>query len=197
MIDESDFFDQSDTTMKQTRPPLEIAKPCSMDWNAMAGDERKRFCAGCQKHVFNLSAMTQGEARKFADETQGRECIAYVQADEGSIHTPNVLERGLLWLSHRLPRMAALVTVMLPAALVSCSERRMQGEPMLKGKTRVRVEQSLHQSSKPEKNTPPPYPVVPGMPALPPPPPEKPIVLGKVAPKKDPEKAPEKPVEKK
>lgn len=164
-----------------------------MDWNAMAGDERKRFCAGCQKHVFNLSAMTQGEARKFAEETQGRECIAYVQADEGTIHTPNRFERGLLWLSHRVPRMAALLTVLLPAALVSCSERRMQGESLVKGKTRVRVEQSLHKSSKPDKDTPPQHPVVPGMPALPPPPPEKPVRMGKVIP----EKVPEKPVEKK
>lgn len=178
--------------MKQTEPPLQIARPCSMDWNTMSGDARKRFCAGCQKHVFNLSAMTEGEAKKFADETQGRECIAYVQADEGKIQTPNPVERGLMWLTHRLPRMAALLTVFLPAALAASTERREQIE---KGMSEERtVQTSGKQKTEPQKpkEVLPPRPVTAGIPKLPPAKPEKPVILGEPCPPPPPPKPKEK-----
>ncbi len=47
--------------MKRTEAPIQ--SPCSADWNAMVGDDRKRFCSLCDKHVHNLSAMTETEAR--------------------------------------------------------------------------------------------------------------------------------------
>jgi hypothetical protein len=39
-----------------------IKTPCKQSWAAMAGDDRKRFCGQCQKHVYDLSAMTAAEA---------------------------------------------------------------------------------------------------------------------------------------
>ena len=35
---------------------------CATSWDAMAGDERQRFCDRCQKNVINLSDMTAREA---------------------------------------------------------------------------------------------------------------------------------------
>lgn len=99
----------------------------------MEGDERKRFCAQCGKHVFNLSAMTEREGRAFAEETQGRECVAYVRSDEGRIVAPNRFERLMLQVSGRLPRMAALFSMMLPAALVSCTSRKPTNFPVTPG----------------------------------------------------------------
>lgn len=99
----------------------------------MEGDERKRFCARCGKHVFNLSAMTEREGKAFAEETQGRECVAYVRSDEGRIVAPNRFERLMLGISGRLPRMAALFTMMLPAALVSCVSRKPASFPVTPG----------------------------------------------------------------
>jgi len=99
----------------------------------MEGDERKRFCAQCGKHVFNLSAMTESEGKAFAEETQGRECVAYVQSADGAIATPNRFERAMLRLSGSLPRMAAMVSLMLPAALVSCASRKMTSQPVAPG----------------------------------------------------------------
>jgi len=96
----------------------------------MEGDERKRFCAQCGKHVFNLSAMTEREGKAFAEETQGRECVAYVRSDEGRIVAPNRFERLMLQVSGRLPRMAALFSMMLPAALVSCTSRKPTNFPV-------------------------------------------------------------------
>lgn len=119
--------------MRKIEPPLKIESPCSQDWNGMEGDERKRFCAQCGKHVFNLSAMTEREGKAFAEETQGRECVAYVRSDEGRIVAPNRFERLMLQVSGRLPRMAALFSMMLPAALVSCTSRKPTNFPVTPG----------------------------------------------------------------
>ncbi|BCU75608.1 hypothetical protein [Luteolibacter sp. LG18] len=170
--------------MKKTIPPLEIAKPCSMDWRNMTGDERKRFCAGCGKHVFNLSAMTGPEARKFAEETQGRECIAYVPAEDGRIHTPNRFERGLLWLVRRVPRMAAVLALLLPAALAAGVERT-TGKPLPPKNPPVRDggEKEPQQPAKQDS------PVVPGSPVV-----KGKVVLGEpCGPENPPAKPPEKP----
>ena len=37
---------------------LKVASPCSQDWEAMLGNERKRFCGECKLNVYNLSGMT-------------------------------------------------------------------------------------------------------------------------------------------
>ncbi len=119
--------------MKVIEPALKIARPCSADWNGMAGDERKRFCEHCGKHVFNLSAMTVGEAQAFADETQGRECVAYVTATDGLIHAPNKIERMVMRLSGKVPRIAAMLAIFLPAALASCTDRNHSGGQVTPG----------------------------------------------------------------
>lgn len=57
---------------------LHIAEPCHADWNAMTGDEARRFCDSCQKHVHHLSAMTRREARALvrAPQPEGL-CVRY------------------------------------------------------------------------------------------------------------------------
>lgn len=47
--------------MQRSEAPIQ--SPCSEDWNAMEGNDQRRFCGQCAKHVHNLSAMTEGEAR--------------------------------------------------------------------------------------------------------------------------------------
>ncbi len=36
---------------------IEIANPCPENWDEMAGDEQRRFCAGCGCFVHNISEM--------------------------------------------------------------------------------------------------------------------------------------------
>ena len=93
----------------------------------MDGDERKRFCGECGKHVYNLSAMTQGEAQKFASETQGRECVAYVRTSDGLMQSPNFIERLILSLAGWRPSFARVLAALLPAALASCVTQRPTG----------------------------------------------------------------------
>jgi hypothetical protein len=66
-------------------PNIRIASPCSMDWNAMTGDERVRSCAACNKQVFNLSALTRQEAEALIVEKAGDLCANYYQRKDGTI----------------------------------------------------------------------------------------------------------------
>ena len=38
---------------------LKITQPCHEDWNTMTGDDKKRHCAVCNKHVHNFTQSTQ------------------------------------------------------------------------------------------------------------------------------------------
>lgn len=40
---------------------VRVASPCPADWDAMEGDDRRRFCHQCEKHVYNFAAMTEPE----------------------------------------------------------------------------------------------------------------------------------------
>ena len=113
--------------MKKIAPPLVVPKPCHAEWSAMSGDERKRFCGECGKHVYNLSAMTASEAQKFADETQGRECVAYVRTEDGLMQSPNFIERLILRIVGWKPAFATALVAILPAALSGCVTHRPTG----------------------------------------------------------------------
>lgn len=38
-----------------------IPNPCPMDWASMSGGDQVRYCSGCGKHVYNLTAMSPDE----------------------------------------------------------------------------------------------------------------------------------------
>ena len=57
------------------RDEAPIRTPCSADWDAMTGDEARRFCSLCDKHVHNLSAMTEADARGVV--AQKDVCVRY------------------------------------------------------------------------------------------------------------------------
>jgi hypothetical protein len=63
-----------------------IAAPCSANWQDMHGDNTKRFCGSCEKHVFNLSAMTEVQAAHFI-ETEKTACVRFYQRKDGTILT--------------------------------------------------------------------------------------------------------------
>lgn len=76
--------------MSGARMPLEVLRveqPCPQEWDAMSGDERSRYCAGCGLHVHNLSAMTRDEAERLVCERAGRLCVRYQQTASGAVVT--------------------------------------------------------------------------------------------------------------
>jgi hypothetical protein len=69
------------------RNELPIVSPCGADWQGMKPqDIASRFCGECNKHVHDLSRMTQVEARKLlsAPATEGL-CVRYLHDERGEI----------------------------------------------------------------------------------------------------------------
>lgn len=68
---------------------VKVAAPCSADWNEMAevDGDRVKFCSGCQKRVYNLSAMGQAEAEGLLRKHEGHLCVRYYRRTDGTILT--------------------------------------------------------------------------------------------------------------
>jgi hypothetical protein len=66
---------------------LKVASPCSQDWEAMIGSDRKRFCGECQLNVYNLSGMTRGEAENLLLNSEGRLCVRFYKRADGTVLT--------------------------------------------------------------------------------------------------------------
>jgi hypothetical protein len=67
---------------------VKVASPCPAKWDDMIGDARKRLCLGCDKHVFDISALSREEAEQFLQDNAGGEvCLRYYQRADGTIMT--------------------------------------------------------------------------------------------------------------
>lgn len=66
---------------------LEIASPCSEEWDDMVGDERTRFCDSCRKNVFNISSMSGPEVEELIESAEGRVCVRLFRRHDGTVLT--------------------------------------------------------------------------------------------------------------
>lgn len=66
---------------------MSIASPCRYDWDAMAGDDRVRHCAGCDRNVYDLSGMTRTEAEDLVHQAEGRLCVRFFRRQDGTVLT--------------------------------------------------------------------------------------------------------------
>ena len=66
---------------------IRVASPCPARWADMTGDDRARFCAQCQKHVYNLSEMTAEDASDLIREKEGKLCVRFFQRADGTVLT--------------------------------------------------------------------------------------------------------------
>jgi len=66
---------------------LKVASPCSQDWNAMLGSERKRYCGECKLNVYNLSGMSKIEAENLIMNSEGRLCVRFYKRADGTVLT--------------------------------------------------------------------------------------------------------------
>src|SRR6266550_4734700 len=78
--------------MRKTLPleVLDIADPCTVDWNEMrgdGGDARVRFCHHCSLNVYNLSEMTRDAAETLVAEREGRLCVRFYRRADGTVIT--------------------------------------------------------------------------------------------------------------
>jgi len=47
-----------------------IAMPCSIDWESMQGTDEARLCGGCNKNVYDISAMSKRRAEEILSAPQ-------------------------------------------------------------------------------------------------------------------------------
>lgn len=66
---------------------LRVASPCPARWADMLGDDRARFCAQCEKHVYNLSELSAVQATTLIQEKEGQLCARFYQRADGTILT--------------------------------------------------------------------------------------------------------------
>ncbi len=73
--------------VEQLLRAVTVATPCTADWDAMRGDDRRRFCEQCGKHVYNFSALTSDEAAALIRDTEGRLCGGLFIRKDGRVKT--------------------------------------------------------------------------------------------------------------
>jgi hypothetical protein len=66
---------------------VRVASPCRASWEAMAGDDRVRFCPECARHVYNLSGMSRQEAETLVQGQEGRLCVRFYRRRDGTVLT--------------------------------------------------------------------------------------------------------------
>lgn len=98
----------------------QITKPCQQNWDAMTGDEKKRFCSHCQLHVHNLSAMTPDEQLAVFSHRDEKSCITYLEkGNEMRVCTNTWVAVHRLFRPFR--RVAFSLSAIVAALLASCS----------------------------------------------------------------------------
>jgi hypothetical protein len=87
---------------------IRVASPCTVSWAAMAGDERRRFCAQCKLNVYNLSEMSRADAEAFVARSEGRVCVRFYRRQDGTLLSRDcpvglrALRQGAAWARARL-----------------------------------------------------------------------------------------------
>lgn len=66
---------------------LSVAKPCSMSWENMSGDEKTRLCNACDMNIYNLSEMTSHEITSLIQNREGRLCGRIYKRTDGTVMT--------------------------------------------------------------------------------------------------------------
>ncbi|MBS2033004.1 MAG: hypothetical protein JST54_34345 [Deltaproteobacteria bacterium] len=122
---------------------LEVASPCSANWDAMPGDARLRHCGACNKNVYDLSNLTRAEVEALITATEGKFCARLYQRTDGTVLTadcPKGLKdrlRDAAWsVRVRVAAIAAGLTAVLGMAS-SFAERPEPGPGALEPVTRL------------------------------------------------------------
>jgi hypothetical protein len=95
---------------------LPIANPCHEDWDGMTRDGARRFCQSCDKHVHDLSDMSEAEGMALLSRPRDRQlCVRYRAAADGTVlfrpeSTPAPRPRAVVWLSAAASLAATLLT---------------------------------------------------------------------------------------
>lgn len=99
-----------------------IGSPCHVDWASMTKREAaKRFCDACKKHVHDLSAMTENEARALlaSPATEGLCVRTFTDARGELVFRPDVPVSRLFKSPTSKAALRAMM-VLAPMSLTAC-----------------------------------------------------------------------------
>lgn len=117
------------------RTDLDIASPCTQDWNTMTTEGKKRFCDACKKHVHDLSQMSEPEARAVVDAPPAEGlCVRYLYDAFGNVlfdmvDTRIVPASRLVRAKQTLAKGAAMAGLAL--SVTACMGARQQPPPQV------------------------------------------------------------------
>lgn len=99
---------------------VSIAAPCPMNWDAMEGDNRVRFCSLCQLNVYNISEMPRREAEKLIESQNDQLCLRLYRRHDGTLITADcpVGRRMIDFAKKRLRAIAAAMIAIMNAPAV-------------------------------------------------------------------------------
>jgi hypothetical protein len=129
-----------------------IASPCSASWEKMTGDDQVRFCDGCQKNVYDLSAMTSLEAEALLQEKEGALCARFYRRADGTIMTSDC-SVGVRKKRVRRVAGAALLFGGAAMAVSAYGQTRLVQTPHMMGAVATLQGDPLPQSPAPEMGT--------------------------------------------
>jgi hypothetical protein len=106
---------------------IRIASPCPAEWEKMVGDGRVRHCSECNLNVYNLSAMSEHEARQLLDGNSGKRiCLRLYRRADGTIITQDC-PWGFRALKRRTARFAsALLSAVLSTSVATAKPMSQQ-----------------------------------------------------------------------
>jgi hypothetical protein len=72
---------------KPARPmhELQMASPCSSDWEQMPGTDRVRRCGACRLNVYRVSDLTRMEAEEVVGQAEGSTCPSLFRRQDGTV----------------------------------------------------------------------------------------------------------------
>lgn len=95
---------------------IEVASPCSANWDEMIGNNRARHCGECKLNVYNLSGMTRRDAENLLLNAEGRVCVRYFKRKDGTVITKDC-PVGWKAIKRRVSKTAAAFASLIFAAL--------------------------------------------------------------------------------
>lgn len=98
-----------------------VPRPCLEDWNQLTPEARGHHCQVCSTKVWNLSSLTEDEARAFLEARRGEDlCVSYRERADGSIvHRAPPFVPPVVPLSRLVRRLPAAAGLSL--ALAGCT----------------------------------------------------------------------------
>lgn len=93
---------------KRTSPldRINIASPCSADWDEMVGNQQVRFCQHCSMYIHDLSKITRKDAIRLVAASKGKLCVRYLRRPDGTVETAS-RAAPVSQVKRRLSRIAA------------------------------------------------------------------------------------------